>query len=39
VGARLLAAGVYVAHRRSRIRIAPHLYNTPGDIDRSLELL
>jgi selenocysteine lyase/cysteine desulfurase len=39
VVARLLAAGVYVAHRRGRIRIAPHLYNTPEDIDRALDLL
>jgi selenocysteine lyase/cysteine desulfurase len=36
---RLAGAGVYVAHRRGRIRISPHLYNTPGDIDRALELV
>ena len=36
---RLTAAGVHVAHRRGRIRISPHVYNTAGDIDRALELL
>jgi len=36
---RLAAAGVHVAHRRGRIRISPHLYNTPDEIDRALELL
>jgi cysteine desulfurase / selenocysteine lyase len=36
---RLAAAGVHVAHRRGRIRISPHLYNTPGEIDRALDLL
>lgn len=36
---RLGRAGVYVAHRRGRIRISPHLYNTPSDIDRLLDLL
>jgi cysteine desulfurase / selenocysteine lyase len=36
---RLLAAGVYTAHRRGRIRIAPHLYNTAEDIDTALEFL
>jgi selenocysteine lyase/cysteine desulfurase len=35
---RLTAAGVHVAHRRDRIRISPHLYNTPDEIDRALEL-
>jgi selenocysteine lyase/cysteine desulfurase len=36
---RLAMAGVHVAHRRGRIRISPHLYNTPDEINRALELL
>jgi selenocysteine lyase/cysteine desulfurase len=36
---RLAAAGVHVAHRRGRIRISPHLYNTSDEINRALELL
>jgi cysteine desulfurase/selenocysteine lyase len=36
---RLATAGVHVAHRRGRIRISPHLYNTPDEINRALELL
>lgn len=36
---RLRAAGLHVAHRRGRIRISPHLYNTAHDIDRLLDLL
>jgi cysteine desulfurase/selenocysteine lyase len=36
---RLAAAGMHVAHRRGRIRISPHLYNTPDEINRALELL
>jgi cysteine desulfurase / selenocysteine lyase len=36
---RLAAAGVHVAHRRGRIRVSPHLYNTADEIDRVLELL
>jgi cysteine desulfurase/selenocysteine lyase len=36
---RLAAAGVHVAHRRGRIRISPHLYNTPDEVNRALELL
>jgi selenocysteine lyase/cysteine desulfurase len=36
---RLAVAGVHVAHRRGRIRISPHLYNTPDEIDRALEVL
>lgn len=36
---RLVAGGVQVAHRRGRIRISPHLYNVPHEIDRALELL
>jgi cysteine desulfurase / selenocysteine lyase len=36
---RLSAAGVHIAHRRGRIRISPHVYNTTGDIDRALDVL
>jgi selenocysteine lyase/cysteine desulfurase len=36
---RLTTAGVHIAHRRGRIRISPHVYNTKADIDRALELL
>jgi cysteine desulfurase / selenocysteine lyase len=36
---RLTAAGVHVAHRRGRIRVSPHVYNTTGDVDRALDLL
>jgi cysteine desulfurase / selenocysteine lyase len=36
---RLTAAGVDVAFRRGNLRISPHLYNTPADIDRALEVL
>lgn len=36
---RLRAAGVHVAHRRGRIRVSPHLYNTDHEIDRALDAL
>ncbi|HEV3462505.1 MAG TPA: aminotransferase class V-fold PLP-dependent enzyme [Actinomycetota bacterium] len=36
---RLTEAGVDVAFRRGNLRISPHLYNTPADIDRALEVL
>lgn len=36
---RLTAAGVDVAYRRGQLRVSPHLYNTPADIDRALEVL
>jgi selenocysteine lyase/cysteine desulfurase len=36
---RLATAGVHVSHRRGRIRISPHLYNTSDEMDRALELL
>jgi selenocysteine lyase/cysteine desulfurase len=36
---RLAGAGIHVAHRRGRIRISPHLYNTPDEIDRTIALL
>lgn len=34
----LVAAGVIVARRGGGIRVAPHWHNTPGDIDRFLEV-
>ena len=34
---RLTAAGVDVAFRRGNLRVSPHLYNTPADIDWALE--
>jgi selenocysteine lyase/cysteine desulfurase len=37
--ARLDAAGVDVAERAGRIRVAPHVHNTPEDIDRALRAL
>lgn len=37
--ARLEDRGIICAHRRGRIRISPHLYNTEDDIDRALEIL
>jgi selenocysteine lyase/cysteine desulfurase len=37
--ARLDAAGVDVAERAGRIRIAPHVHNTPENIDRALAAL
>jgi selenocysteine lyase/cysteine desulfurase len=30
---------VHVAFRAGALRLSPHLYNTPGDIDRALEAL
>lgn len=36
---RLRSAGIHVAHRRGRIRISPHLYNSSDEIDRVLDLL
>jgi selenocysteine lyase/cysteine desulfurase len=35
----LAAAGLDVALRRGNLRVAPHLHNTPEDIDRLLEAL
>lgn len=37
--ARLAAANVFVSMRGSSMRVSPHLYNTPGDIERLLEVL
>lgn len=37
--ARLEDRGIVCGHRRGRIRISPHLYNTEDDIDRALEIL
>lgn len=36
---RLRSAGVHVAHRRGRIRLSPHLYNTGHEIDQALAAL
>ncbi|MBL8659477.1 MAG: aminotransferase class V-fold PLP-dependent enzyme [Rhodospirillales bacterium] len=36
---RLAAAGIHVAFRAGSLRIAPHIYNTPDDIDRALAAL
>ena len=35
----LQAERVHVAFRAGALRLSPHLYNTPGDIDRALEAL
>src|SRR5262249_34631819 len=35
----LRAAGVVVNHRAGRLRVSPHAYNTPEEVDRLLELL
>ena len=35
----LLDAGIHVAFRRGRLRVAPHLYNRESEIDRLLEHL
>jgi selenocysteine lyase/cysteine desulfurase len=35
----LMKRGIYGAFRRGRIRLAPHLYNTEGDVDRVVEAL
>jgi selenocysteine lyase/cysteine desulfurase len=35
----LAAAHVYVSVRANAIRVAPHVYNTEGDIDRLLKVL
>ena len=35
----LQAERVHVAFRAGALRFSPHLYNTPGDIDRALEAL
>lgn len=35
----LRKAGVDTALREDAVRLSPHLYNTPGDIDRALEVL
>lgn len=36
---RLAAAGITCGQREGAIRLSPHLYNTPGDLDRVLEVL
>jgi selenocysteine lyase/cysteine desulfurase len=35
----LAAQRIHVAEREGKLRIAPHLYNEPADIDRTLEVL
>jgi selenocysteine lyase/cysteine desulfurase len=35
----LAAAGIHVAFRAGSLRISPHVYNTPDDIDRALAAL
>jgi selenocysteine lyase/cysteine desulfurase len=35
----LVEGGIEVAYRRGALRLAPHLYNTPDDIDRALAVL
>lgn len=37
--ARLAAAGVYVSVRGDAVRVSPHVYNDPADIDRLVEVL
>jgi len=39
VHARLKENGIEVAYRRGKLRLGPHLYNTPEDIDRTLKIL
>jgi selenocysteine lyase/cysteine desulfurase len=36
---KLAAAGVDVAFRKGKLRLAPHLYNTRSDIDTALSVL
>lgn len=36
---RLNAAGVDAGERAGKIRISPHIHNTPADIDRALSAL
>ena len=38
LAAALGAAGVDVAYRNGALRVSPHLYNTPADIDRALSV-
>ena len=39
VPAKLAARQVYVSVRGDNLRVSPHLYNTPADVDRLLEAL
>lgn len=36
---KLLDARIHTAHRKGNIRISPHVYNTPDEIDRALTVL
>lgn len=35
----LTAQRIFIAHRRGKLRVSPHLYNGDGDVDRLLESL
>jgi selenocysteine lyase/cysteine desulfurase len=37
--ARAAAAGVMVSARRGRVRVSPHFYNTPDELDRLVDIL
>jgi selenocysteine lyase/cysteine desulfurase len=39
LAARLAGADVYVSVRGDTVRVSPHVYNTPGDVDRLLDVL
>jgi selenocysteine lyase/cysteine desulfurase len=39
VAPRLAAQNVFVSVRGDNLRVSPHLYNTPADVDRLLEVL
>lgn len=39
VYARLCEAGIGVAYRKGQLRLAPHLYNTRAELDRTLNVL
>jgi selenocysteine lyase/cysteine desulfurase len=36
---RLKSEGVAVAHRAGRLRVSPHFYNTPEELDRLIDLI
>ena len=39
VARRLASAGIDVAHRRGMVRLSPHFYNTPAEIDHALDVM